>query len=438
MSGGGRKRTRQQWSERKLEAAQHLLPGPRSTDDLARWPSEVMQSLTSSCENDAEVLLRLRTHFTRGVSLYTDYSGIDCPREALRLGLQAVSQQHGWELPPSPVLFARSCDKDSLAQQVLCNLAEGSGGCVFADLKDRLPRVAQDWIAEALPSSQAGIEDQRAAYACIRNWIAENREWLFPDDATSWCLTHKRMCPAHPLLPQPACAGEAARTNDRRLMVNCAGVSCLPWTAEGSQKRDASDCEVAHAIWLQERAVRAQRLQEDIAFVECTPHYPIERVFKAPLSDTHACVWLKSGPELFGWPHRRMRVLGAALNRASILWLGPDSPAKIQEDFAQRFHRAVATSGDLFCVAPPEDVQREYCLLAKKHGQFLDHQSVQTLSKAELLRAMLPPGGVQRFHEWVQAGREQSLQSLGGTFLFDADHHPTLRGLLVVVTSRFA
>ena len=68
--------------------AMRASPGLRSSNDLLEWPLDVMQSLCR--EEDEEIALRLRSHLLRGLFLDTDYSGIDCPREVLELGVAAL------------------------------------------------------------------------------------------------------------------------------------------------------------------------------------------------------------------------------------------------------------------------------------------------------------------------------------------------------------
>ncbi|CAK9029031.1 Uncharacterized protein (Fragment) [Durusdinium trenchii] len=221
-----------------------------------------------------------------------------------------------------------------------------------------------------MPPPNATLEQRRDAFGSIVQWVQQNAEMLFPDNATSWCYAHGQECPAHPL-----CRPRQTPFYQRPLMICCAGVSCLPWTSEGSQDADASECEVPHGIWMAERKLTGSKLQEDIAFVECTPRYPIEKVFQQSLEDTHFCVWVRVGPELMGWPHKRTE---------------------------------------------------EYCMLARKQKNHLKPLDVYTTPKSDLLRLILPPGGVQRFTEWME---EASLaSSLGGDFLFDIDHHPNTKG----------
>eukprot|EP00971_Amphidinium_carterae_P288090 5719376-Amphidinium_carterae.1 len=172
----------------------------------------------------------------------------------------------------------------------------------------------------------------------------------------------------------------------------------------------------------------AERLEEDIAWLECTPKYPIEAKFKSPLSSTHRCLSVRVGPELLGWPHRRMRVLGAAVNLKTMVWVGPDTQAEIAADFAARFHRSCCLPGSVFLQASEDERFEEYRFYAERQKNTHSIAELKAMSKEQLLRKILPPGGVARFYEWLAYGQTHGLSSLGGDFIFDCDHHPGSKG----------
>lgn len=406
-------------SQRSIRAC-CFPPGPKSVEDLAAWPLSIAESLTKFCPNDKEVELRLKSHACNGLNVYTDYSGIDCPRECFRLGFAALGKLHGWTFR-NPVSHSRSSDSDAFCRQVLLYMAADDSGCVFGNILDRLPIWASEWISAAMPPPDASLDDKRYAHGCISEWITQHADKLFADDAKSWCYAHERMCPSHPVLARELLQSFFPRP----LMICCAGVSCLPWTAEGSNEGQASDCEIPHSIWMNERKIRASRCQEDIAFVECTPRYPIHDVFQSHFQDTHFCIWTKLGPELFGWPHKRMRVVGAALNLKTVEWHGPADLHEVQKDFSNRFHKVIELSGDIFALASDEERLSEYCEYALKQKNHLSPEKIGLTEKAELLRLLLPPGGVQRFYEWLECS---SASGGGGSFMFDLDHHPNSKG----------
>ena len=169
--------------------------------------------------------------------------------------------------------------------------------------------------------------------------------------------------------------------------------------------------------------------REDVCILECTPRYPVQTAFVDALQDTHKCLHIMLGPEMMGWPHRRKRLLAAGVCLSTTVWCGPDDMDELAADFSDRFHRSVAVSGDIFAMACSEEVAEEYVHFAHKQGHFLDKAAIQQMGKDDLLRALLPAGGVQRYKEWLQHGEQEQLGSLGGSFLFDVDHHPNTRGV---------
>ena len=86
--------------------------------------------------------------------------------------------------------------------------------------------------------------------------------------------------------------------------------------------------------------------REDLCFFECTPHYPILRLREA-LKDTRHLLFVKDGPELHGWPHRRKRVLAAGVNKQTLQWVGPKNDKDIVHDYSMRFYKASAVSGSI-------------------------------------------------------------------------------------------
>jgi hypothetical protein len=177
-----RKQGRLPWSEEKARRALALPPGPQSSDELADWPLQICESLCGHNREDEGVSLRFKTHLTSGIVMYTDYSGMECPREALRLGILGLIQHHAWSFDSFPVQHSRMCDKDPLCLAVLDAIGQKDDSCVFENILDRLPTEAQEWICAATPAKTASSDIRRAAFANIRAWIWNHLDWLFPPE----------------------------------------------------------------------------------------------------------------------------------------------------------------------------------------------------------------------------------------------------------------
>ena len=99
---------------------------------------------------------------------------------------------------------------------------------------------------------------------------------------------------------------------------------------------------------------------EDGFFVECTEKYPI--LAKLDLcKKTHEIFWVRAGMENLGWPGRRYRTYGFALARGKLAWAGPPD---YQEDFANRYHRSIRLTGDVFLQSPMLEACEEYSRMA--------------------------------------------------------------------------
>lgn len=170
-----------------------VSPGLRNLDDLISWPMDVAQSLCA--DTGDEISMRLKHRLLCGVALNTDYSGLDCPREALEMGFQALLHHFQLEAQRAPVWVGRTCDKGSLQKrlQVQYSLTWEQGArCHFEDILHRLPIEAQEWISAAAPNKSLSKEERREAFIAISDWCLLNRGWLFPDDATCYCCVHNR------------------------------------------------------------------------------------------------------------------------------------------------------------------------------------------------------------------------------------------------------
>lgn len=121
-----------------------------------------------------------------------------------------------------------------------------------------------------------------------------------------------------------------------------------------------------------------------------------------------------------------MRLLGAAINLKTMEWLGPTSDKAVAKDFSNKFHRSTNVSGDVFMLAQQSERHAEYCRLAAEKGHHITPDMIDTINPDELLRMILPPGGMQRYKAWMASFNENA--SLGGTMLFDSDHNADQKG----------
>lgn len=403
-------------------------PGPESVQELYKWPDHVAAAMT---EDES---LRLRELLERKIVVCSDYSGQDCYREALEVLVVALERRFSWPLPQDCLRFGRACDNERLPQKVLMAMSskfDDSKSCVFSDLLDRLTPVALDFVKAAIPNEKLSKEDRAQAYSDMLEWLSSNRSWAYA--GTSHCLVHKRPCPVHPdgvalglatAEDEPAAKrmkSDTCNSCSRPLYVNTSGMTCKGWSAVGEQLRFADKSELPFAVWLTERETWAQHGAQDIFFGECTARFPVQSKLAERLSETHDVIWIITGPEQLGWPHRRPRMFCAGINKSTLSWVGPDKDA-IQQKFDEKFCRQTQLTGDSLLCAPEEEMYKHYQDLARIQGHHVSTDDFKALSSEGLLEAILAPGQLQIYSEYAAA--KSKLQSLGGALIADLGQHP--------------
>ncbi len=114
------------------------LQGPESLEELGQWDTFVAKKIVEFGSGHAQ---RAMENMKFGLAVTTDYSGVDFPRESLRIVVPALAEAMGIDAAPA-VHFLRSCDIGVRQQEVLLAQAKqgGAKGCVFGSITDRIPR----------------------------------------------------------------------------------------------------------------------------------------------------------------------------------------------------------------------------------------------------------------------------------------------------------
>ena len=423
---------------KKPEPKPHLLSrehrvenwpaGPETSEQLMNWPLAVVTGLQKNTEHAAgeELVARLKGNLLRTMAWVTDYSGMDCVRESMETVVNACRTHLGWCYDKPPVEFLRSCDNGEIQTHLLTSIAAAEYGgrpCHFMDLKSRLPQPAQDYLAAAMPDKKASAKVREEAFQHVSQWVADNQSWLYPPDATCHCKVHDKDCP---VWPRRADEAEGEGRENRPLRINAAGVSCQGWSREGLGLPKAHFSEVAHAIWLNERKVVMSRDMEDLAFSECTVRYPAVQRYEAAFGDGAKIVSLCTGPELMGWPCKRLRRLTAIINRQSLVWLGPETEEALEADFLERFYRGIVIDGTALLTADTQDRLAEYKRIATNRRNQLDQDMIHTtddLTSMRVLAAVLPPGAIDKLMQYERHRVKKYGANRGAVLMCDAEHN---------------
>ena len=178
-SDGKRKRIRRDWGTVKAQRSECFPPGPSSLADLGNWPSDIADMLA---KGDEAARLRTHTNLLRKIMVTTDYSGFECPREALRCAVQGLNHIFGWSLSESDAFtWVSSCDNAPIPLEVLQEIhrkldgGRADRGCIFRDILSKLPAVAQEWLACAQPDANATRAEKVRAHKEVATWLQANR-----------------------------------------------------------------------------------------------------------------------------------------------------------------------------------------------------------------------------------------------------------------------
>ena len=432
--------------------------------NLFQWPQRVASAIV-----EADAVCRLHSHLLGKIVVSSDYSGYGSEIEALQCSFRAFVQKHSWHFAEPPFVFKRACDIGTGPQKVLSSLSKshmGSKMCVFSDVVEHCHPRAVEYLRSAVPLPDASPEDAERAYAEMLEWLLKNRAWALPGDQVQKCLVHSGMCYVSPMAsymlnarsvlskkrkvaqamldasdPSSAsassdrpsdqqlarvlspsndegCLDFARPGMDRPLSISFAGVTCDGWSSMGSQKRFAHESELAHNVFVAERLARSEQGLEDIAFVECTQHYPAHQKLQEPLQGSHRVLSMRISPIDLGYPVSRSRMFAVCLNTQTVAWLGPQD---WEADFKAKFFRSCDASGSALFAAPDEERIAEYKGMAAQQKNYMSREALRGLSDADLLAATLSPGQLQRAEKYLGARTQH--ENPAGEYLFDVDHH---------------
>eukprot|EP00969_Alexandrium_andersonii_P079042 3486081-Alexandrium_andersonii.AAC.1 len=168
------------------ELANRFTPppnGPDSAADLFCYPLAIVRRLfDGDTDMHRSRISAMHEILRQGVKASSDYSGMDCPREAFRLANIALEMVLGKVPYPRPLgggqhffQMCRACDVGSTQCKVLIKLATSDepSTCVFRDLQDRLPSVAKQEIASILEAATTD-DELVAAYRDVNTFLQRN------------------------------------------------------------------------------------------------------------------------------------------------------------------------------------------------------------------------------------------------------------------------
>ena len=338
--------------------------GAANLAELVEWPKRLVSDLFNlGIEAGRDRMHRFRDVIDAGIICCTDYSGKGGPEMLFRM----MSPSLGLK----PFLHSYyACDISPTCRGVL--LGRDDCPChVFPELHSRLPPGAGDHLRGLEPASKADVPHASQAYRDMADFLESRKGEMFHSSSKSQCLSHPgQQCLVNPLSDSHFVKRVQGSSNIRPLVANIAGTSCTPWSPQGSRRGLGHEAMAPYYLWHIERTVR----QEDIIGHENSQFFPTW-LFTNGLSASHFIITLTTSPEDFGWPLRRRRKFSLALNRSSLIWVGPSTLQGIKEEFTNLFCRRVVLDGDVF-ICDTEQARAEYLNhWSRRRGTFLRKDS---------------------------------------------------------------
>ena len=335
------------------------------------WPDHILERLLSKPILKERLITALS-----GIDIHvtTDYSGMECPGEALRCNGMAVRSALGAECDIRPIHFRRCCDIADIPKAMLLAMHEDTV-CVFPDLNARLPLEVRNMLDALEPEEGMSTEEHVAARQNQYKFLQSRKRDVFTRGATSWCERHGRECLTLPQPDEGHCrkgggpsSSSPAGPLQKALRVHFAGACCQGWSSMGSRQMFAHPSERPHAIWVTERERAGQLDLEDLFILEQSPRYKWEDKL-SNLSDTHELRRLLISPEMLGILSRRLRAYVIGISKISLQWIGA-SPERVQEEFDAIFRVALRASARAFMNAEMPEVEEFHRRRAELQGNF--------------------------------------------------------------------
>jgi hypothetical protein len=345
----------------------HLPDGPSSIEAFSAWPDMLLDDLLGRKCGEAPALsmaraARLESFVGMGVILHTDFSGKQCPEVALRMMCTAmvarglrIPQREGkpwyWLVP------WRCCDIDRVCRRIILG-SQPRTEHLMPDLRSRLPLGLQAEIEDLFPAMDAPNDDKIEAHMQIRDLLEERKFKTFKRGMLVKCLAHSTsLCPLAWQDP------DGSSSRERPLTVNVSGPVCLPWSAFGSGLGLGHPSIPDFYIWLAEMSV----MNYDVVAMENSPLMPLH-LFVDSMSPSSNVISAIFGPEHLGWPAKRKRLYAAALNRESLVWIGP-APDAVKEHFLSFISKHVVVDADIFAeIDTKEEIEQTLVHQARHAG----------------------------------------------------------------------
>ena len=331
-------------------------PGPSKAAEMFSWAQNVWEALSPARQS------LLAKNVEEGIELLTVYSGKGSAESIFHQVADHVLQEKmraagepGQQPVQSVLRVSSACDKKPLCRGVLGGLAAAQPEHIFGDICGRVRADVRAEVEKKLPKSSATRAEKASSNEAVRKHLFENGRRAFNQDVAAFCHRHGRNCRIWESV-------ETVTPQSRdKLVIAAAGTSCTDYSPRRTGEAPGLAGPTAHPfyVWLGEM----RTLKPDMVFYENVPGFPADKLTERLPGYTNHQIMAFSVD--YGFPVSRKRIFGVlTLNETSVLDVDLIS-------FEKEFKRACQTNGDVFFLAPPEDVLSAYEDRAKSRGNFI-------------------------------------------------------------------
>ena len=202
------------------------------------------------------------------------------------------------------------------------------------------------------------------------------------------------------------------------LLMSWGSTVCNGYTTMGNREQDKHESEPSHNLWSEERRTWASREHEDLYFHENSPGYDPSRL-ENDHEATHTVKSIVFGGFLLGFPYDRRRRYTFGYSK-KFKWIGAEDYAK---EFQKLMQRSVECDGDIYFMAPEEEIVQEYQRMSKLRGNMctLEPGERPDLTCPEVSGKFLCPGAALRIQDYKKLRDVKG--STDSVFLVDLDHN---------------
>jgi len=390
-----------------LSSMHRFRKGPTTIEELYKWHLSMADHLAQP--DTPGTLSNAIDMLKHGVEKYSDFSGVRFDCEAFTL-LEESLEEHlspyktQWSLEKFAV-HTHSCDISQPCVNTLIELSDDLDrgcSCVTRGVETRIAKHHLDKFVDILgtnaPSKQSLTKEEKEEQIekndRFKVHVLDQRHIIFPKRAKAFCYKHGTMCrTGH---RQRHCKG----FNANRLRIATGSPECVAWSPMGKNLAKADDSQFSAILHLAQRKVEAENETEDLWFEECGPNSQPSK--HDDLQDTHTIVSVKFGCQHSGIPMGRERRFSSGLAKFAIIWVGPQSPEDIQEDFEQfAFTSSEITSASMFFRASDEEVRATYeHRLVRRGLQGLAGDKTYNVNDWDMFEQTLSPCAKRRQQEY--------------------------------------